>query len=480
MNLNDATNIYAGNQPVNRVMVGAHQAWPTIHSQGFAYTGSPQEFMVPEGITEISVVLLGASGGVTPVSPDGYNSGGYGARITSVLAVTPGETLQVIVGGAGNTESSITPSGGGWPNGGHGGPGTDSGGAFSTGRTGSSGGAWTALYRGSTLLACAGGGGGAGTGRNQLISMTVGGNGGANGSNSVGGAGGGTQIAGGSGAAAGTAGQGGSSTSSGANIRGGGGGGGGLYGGGAGASNTTNANKAGGGGGSSTSTGTSTVILDGANAGDGYAWIGWNDAVAPSPLPFVATWTGGSGVLWTSSWIHQGSNATVTQNGSGGATLGFINNSTSYALLRKALWLAEDVDVVASVLPTNSNSQIRLIVRWDGNTSGTTGDLLNGYVMTFGIGAANTIQIRKYIAGVETRLDSITHGVLSGEHVLRFQAQGSMLRAKWWPSSSTEPASWGAEITDTSITGSGSVGLANLRVTSSGLATVSSFVASAL
>lgn len=75
--------------------------------QTFVYTGAPQLYVVPEGVTSISVEVKGAQGGNA-----GNSNGGRGAIVTATLAVTPGESIQINVGGSGNH--------GGWNGGGRG------------------------------------------------------------------------------------------------------------------------------------------------------------------------------------------------------------------------------------------------------------------------------------------------------------------------------------------------------------------------
>eukprot|EP01032_Pedospumella_encystans_P009874 gene9874-11588_t len=79
----------------------------------FTNTGD-HEFIVPEGVTTLSVTLYGASGG------DSFNSGyrvtahgGKGGMIVANIAVQPGENLRVFVGGAGIEEGSGGFNGGG-------------------------------------------------------------------------------------------------------------------------------------------------------------------------------------------------------------------------------------------------------------------------------------------------------------------------------------------------------------------------------
>ena len=78
-------------------------------AQTFSYTGGPQIYVVPDAVTSIAVTLNGAQGG----SPTNGGTGGLGARVTSTIAVNPGEVLMIMVGGNGTTN-------GGWNGGGRG------------------------------------------------------------------------------------------------------------------------------------------------------------------------------------------------------------------------------------------------------------------------------------------------------------------------------------------------------------------------
>ena len=82
----------------------------SLYSQtiNFTYTGSVQTWIVPPCVTSINVVVAGAKGG--------GNTGGNGARITSTLSVTPGQTLNIYVGGMGTCGNNS----GGWNGGGTG------------------------------------------------------------------------------------------------------------------------------------------------------------------------------------------------------------------------------------------------------------------------------------------------------------------------------------------------------------------------
>jgi phage minor structural protein len=226
-------NVAPGDSKFHIFAYGAvRQTTPWPNSQLFTYTGSPQQFTVPDGISEVRITAKGAPG-----AAGGFQSvGGAGGTVVAVFPVVAGTEWDVIVGGQG---SGSTPSPtGAYPNGGIGG---DTGSSSGSGGGGSSdvrvlGGAI------STAIIVAPGGGGAaeantGSRTNQ---------GGAGGFNSGGPginqtpspthfANGATQSAGGSGGngggSPGTFGQGGDGSGGGAFRFGGGGGGGGWYGG---------------------------------------------------------------------------------------------------------------------------------------------------------------------------------------------------------------------------------------------------------
>lgn len=237
-------------------------AGPGFEARTFAFTGAPQQFVVPECVARLTVELWGAQGGGSRCC-DSYggalqDDGGRGAYVRAELAVQPGEVLQIHVGGQGGREGAA-----GWNGGG-------AGGEFAGG-----GGGATDVRRGPGLadrIVVAGGGGG---GQCGCPDHGAGGPGGV----LAGGAGesfhaeweaggGGTQAAGGAaGTTPGTPGT--LGLGGGAALYHVAGGGGGWYGGGS-------AYAAGGGGGSSRLlAGPAAASQPGARAGDGLVRISW-------------------------------------------------------------------------------------------------------------------------------------------------------------------------------------------------------------
>lgn len=144
-----------------------HQRYRKVISGGSwpNFSRPDQPYIVPSGVTTISVDMYGAAGshgGMPPLEAPG----GLGGRVQAELPVTPGETLSVRVGEPANRPhsswswSAIWP---GWPNGGNGQGASAS--PYTDGTNGAgSGGGSTRLFSGSQTLIEAGGGGGGGGG----------------------------------------------------------------------------------------------------------------------------------------------------------------------------------------------------------------------------------------------------------------------------------------------------------------------------
>ncbi len=125
----------------------------------YSYTGGVQTWTIPAGVFSISIDAQGGTGGSAYYS----SAGGCGGRVQCNLAVTPGQVLNIYVGGAGGDGSGY--SGGAGGNTGPFASGGAGGSAYYGTGAGGGGGA-TDLRIGGTALAnrvlAAGGGGGGG------------------------------------------------------------------------------------------------------------------------------------------------------------------------------------------------------------------------------------------------------------------------------------------------------------------------------
>lgn len=262
----------------------------------FNFTGGSQSFVVPPCVTSIGVTIKGGQGGGT--------LGGLGASITGNITVTPGQALQIVVGGPGTCPGTVYAGGG--PSA------TQPYPPFQP----CGGGGYSAIFIGGTPVAVAAGGGGTAGG-------DMGGSGGAGGcvtgaggTSPFGQAGGGaTQTTGGTGGPPWT--LGGGAGTPGIYLQGGtggndiqygnaagGGGGGGYYGGGGGGSDNISSTSfigGGGGGGGSSLVPAGFGCAGGGNAGSGQIVITY---VATAPVITV-----------NSATICQGSSAVLTAGG---------------------------------------------------------------------------------------------------------------------------------------------------------------------
>lgn len=73
----------------------------------FEFTGAIQTWTVPSGVTLIYVDVAGAQGG-----SGGTNIGGKGGKVSGIIAVTPGDVLQITVGGQSTTNIAVYGFGG--------------------------------------------------------------------------------------------------------------------------------------------------------------------------------------------------------------------------------------------------------------------------------------------------------------------------------------------------------------------------------
>jgi len=306
-------------------------ATPGDTAQTFLATGSVQDWTVPAGVTQVYVDISGAQGGAA------YGGGGGGAELTGTISVTPGETLHIIAGSAGQN---------GW--------------VYSAGAGGGGGSFVYTTPDQSGILAAAGGGGGAGSNRfpsaaNTDTSGMDGDNGGGAGGSAGNGGGAGTAGGGGGLLTSGGSGGGGQSVANGASGgssygtgvgNGGFGGGGGAYGyaggggggySGGGGGTYANGGAGGGGGGGSYFSGTLSGAVN-THAGDGVVRLYY-----PSKLASVSPSSGTAG-----------SSVTIDGSGLAGATVtigGVAATVTS----------STDTEVVATVpapssLPTGAQT----------------------------------------------------------------------------------------------------------------------------
>ena len=267
----------------------------------FVYTGATQYWTVPPCVNSITVVAAGAKGG--------GGNGGNGARITATIAVTPGQVLQINVGGAGGLGNNS----GGWNGGGTGRAASSL--AWHSGGGGGASDLRITPYAMGNRIIVGGGGGGRGGGSQIVAGGAANCNNGAAGTSPFGVGGGGASQFGGGTAGPGWIGQGSPGTAgilgTGGNggtdncfnVAPGGGGGGGFYGGGGGGSDCFSSTPHGGGsggGGSSLVPGGGTC-LPANNTGNGYVNITYTAVVVNMVVTNTGPYCEGSTIQLSSN-----------------------------------------------------------------------------------------------------------------------------------------------------------------------------------
>jgi len=138
-------------------VLAAAFCFPAESQTTFNYTGAMQTYVVPPGVTSVQIDVIAASGGYTYSSGPVLTGSGDGGRVEATLTVTPGSTLNIYVGGQGESPTGPIYAAGGFNGGGVGGT------AFGAYAGGGGGGASDIRVGGTALtdrIVVAGGGGG--------------------------------------------------------------------------------------------------------------------------------------------------------------------------------------------------------------------------------------------------------------------------------------------------------------------------------
>jgi hypothetical protein len=167
--------------------------------------------------------------------------------------------------------------------------------------------------------------------------------------------------------------------------------------------------------------------------------------------------TADSGQTWTTS----GGTASdySTQGTDGVHSLGAINTNRFTLVPSPTADVDLQMDVATSALATGGPQYTHLIAR--------ATDVNNHYNarIAFNADQSLTLVLEKRVGGAQTDLATVpipgTHAA-GAYFTLRFQVQGSTLRAKAWPRGQVEPPIWQATATDTSQTAAGSIGVRSI------------------
>ena len=157
------------------------------------------------------------------------------------------------------------------------------------------------------------------------------------------------------------------------------------------------------------------------------------------------------------TWATQGGDAThYTTDGSVASISVNAVNTGRYSVLQNQRHTDADVraDIRCPTMPTGDSINAYLLAR--GNWTGSTVSAWYAASMSFAENGHLYLALEKYSGGVFAFVaSSVDTGITFDTntwYTLRFQAVGSVLRAKVWERGTTEPTSWILEATDTDIT----------------------------
>jgi large repetitive protein len=178
---------------------------------------------------------------------------------------------------------------------------------------------------------------------------------------------------------------------------------------------------------------------------------------ASNPVLFSETWPGADGSAWPAAWTSGTSNGTVdTQSGAGR----LANADVAGAWARSQL----------TGLANQSDTELLTSFQWSSNTAVSylsvftrgSGGWQNAYRPKNGYGVelqsnSGTVVLQKDVNGTLTNLATVTGAqqVSTAKQWLRLRASGSTIQFKIWTDGTSEPVTWTATSTDTSITAPG-------------------------
>lgn len=163
------------------------------------------------------------------------------------------------------------------------------------------------------------------------------------------------------------------------------------------------------------------------------------------------------------SWTNTGGSASdFSVTGTKGRhSVGTRDASRYSTLSAPGADIDQTVTVQSSALATGNSQYTGLVARW--------ADASNSYTarVAFTSTATVTLILQKRVAGVQTdiagpvTISGLTH-VAATDFSMRFKIEGSLLVAKVWLTSAGEPSGWHLQVTDTSLTAAGSVGVRSI------------------
>lgn len=175
----------------------------------------------------------------------------------------------------------------------------------------------------------------------------------------------------------------------------------------------------------------------------------------------TSVWTDSNGAAWPSPWSHDflssGSTATVQTN-RGRHALAAVGSYGAGAVSRVSSTY-DDLGILVDFVVASTANECYQRVYWR-----DAGDQATQYGIELGNNSKVISAYRQNSSFVKTTLganetiSAITAGTVV--HV-RAQMRGTALKARWWLDSETEPQQWQVEVTDSTLTAAGIVGVSS-------------------
>jgi hypothetical protein len=189
--------------------------------------------------------------------------------------------------------------------------------------------------------------------------------------------------------------------------------------------------------------------------------LGW-------PVILNDGFAGANGDSWDGAkWVTTSNDSTKIADIQSNQGRLYVNGSPARATSQMTGTADAEVNLTYRFNERTSGSFLRIFMRASGATGAN--QMPNAYRLEVASGTS-TIKLQKFVNSVVTDLASFTFTQDTSAQRVKFQVQGSTIRAKVWAVGSNEPASWSVTATDTAITGAGVVQVAHSH--SSGTHTV--------
>jgi hypothetical protein len=174
---------------------------------------------------------------------------------------------------------------------------------------------------------------------------------------------------------------------------------------------------------------------------------------------YSESFTGANAAGWPAAWATGGTNGAASiQSNEGRLTFNDVASSFSRAQLT-GVTARPDADLLTSYRfdSTATGPYFSVYVRGSGGWQ-------NGYRPVNGYGLqitpnSGTITLEKNVAGTRTTIQNVSgaQSVSAAKHWLRLRVTGSTIQFRTWLDGTSEPSTWAATATDTSVSGNGQV-----------------------